>query len=131
MKKIGTAILGFALSAALATAAAAADLGGGPPRGSIKDAPYPAAPLYSWSGVYVGAHVGYGMRRGSVVFAGAAPTLASTFVPAIAEAAVFWQLLARDLARHGGPWATLPQRRIERHLGDLAAAGKGELVVVA
>jgi len=51
-------------------------------------------------------------------------------VPAIAEAAVFWQLLARDLARHGGPWATLPQRRIERQLGDLAADGKGELVIV-
>jgi len=77
-----------------------------------------------------GAHVGYGMRRGSVVFAGAAPGIPGTFVPAIAEAAVFWQLLARDLARHGGPWATLPQRRIERQLGDLAADGKGELVIV-
>jgi formylmethanofuran dehydrogenase subunit C len=39
-------------------------------------------------------------------------------------------LLARDLARHGGAWATLPQRRIERRLGDLAAGGKGELIVV-
>ena len=58
------------------------------------------------------------------------PALSATFVPAIAEAAVFWQLLARDLARHGGPWATLPQRRIERQLGDLAAGGKGELIVV-
>jgi len=77
-----------------------------------------------------GAHVGYGMRRGSVVFAGPAPGTSATFVPAIAEAAVFWQLLARDLARHGGPWATLPQRRIERHLGDLAAGGKGELIGV-
>ncbi|HSW27581.1 MAG TPA: formylmethanofuran dehydrogenase subunit C [Burkholderiaceae bacterium] len=76
-----------------------------------------------------GAHVGYGMRRGSVVFAGAAPGFSTTFVPAVAEAAVFWQLLARDLARHGGPWATLPQRRIERQLGDLAAGGKGELIV--
>jgi len=78
-----------------------------------------------------GAHVGYGMRRGSVVFAGAAPGTSATFVPAVAEATVFWQLLARDLARHGGPWATLPQRRIERRLGDLAAGGKGELIVVA
>jgi formylmethanofuran dehydrogenase subunit C len=77
-----------------------------------------------------GAHVGYGMRRGSVVFAGAAPAIAATFVPALAETAVFWQLLARDLARHGGTWATLPQRRIERQLGDLAAGGKGELIVV-
>ena len=77
-----------------------------------------------------GAHVGYGMRRGSVVFAGAAPAaIAPTFVPAGADAPVFWQLLARDLARAGGPFAALPGRRIERHLGDLAAAGKGELIL--
>ena len=82
------------------------------------------------------AHVGYGMRRGSVVFAretpetpDAAPDAAPTFVPAIAGAPVFWQLLARDLARHGGIFATLPSRRIERRLGDLAAGGKGELIV--
>ena len=82
----------------------------------------------------VGAHVGYGMRRGSVVFAretpDAAPDAAPTFVPAIAGAPVFWQLLARDLARHGGIFATLPSRRIERRLGDLAAGGKGELIAV-
>ena len=78
-----------------------------------------------------GAHVGYGMRRGSVVLAGAAPQIASTFVPALVDAAVFWQLLARDLARHGGPFASLPARRVTRHLGDLGAGGKGELIVVA
>ncbi len=77
-----------------------------------------------------GAHVGYGMRRGSIVFAGDAPAVAPTFVPANADAPVFWQLLARDLARHGGPFAGLPVRRIRRHLGDLAAAGKGELIIV-
>lgn len=78
-----------------------------------------------------GAHVGYGMRRGSVVFAGAAPAIPSTFVPAIAEAPVFWQLLARELARHGGPFAALPSRRITRWLGDLSAGGKGELILPA
>jgi formylmethanofuran dehydrogenase subunit C len=86
-----------------------------------------------------GAHVGYGMRRGSVVFAGAAsnsasnsaPAIAPTFVPALADAPVAWQLIARDLARHGGPFAGLPARRIGRHLGDLSADGKGELVVAA
>ena len=82
----------------------------------------------------VGVHVGYGMRRGSVVLAGAAPAgdsiIAPTFVPALVDAAVFWQLLARDLARHGGPFTTLPSRRIMRHLGDLGAGGKGELIVV-
>ena len=76
-----------------------------------------------------GAHAAYGMRRGSVVFAGAEPRIASTFVPAIAEAGVFWQLLARDLARHGGPFAALASRRAVRHLGDVSASGKGELIV--
>ncbi len=76
-----------------------------------------------------GAHVGYGMRRGSLVFAGAAPAIAPTFVPAISDAPVIWQLLARDLARHGGAFADLPARRVQRHLGDLAAGGKGELIV--
>ena len=76
--------------------------------------------------------VGYGMRRGSVVFAAGpdAARLAPTFLPAGAEAEVFWQLLARDLARHGGPFESLPRRRIERHLGDRGVGGKGELIVV-
>jgi formylmethanofuran dehydrogenase subunit C len=42
---------------------------------------------------------------------------------------VFWQLVARDLARHGGPFARLPSRVIERHLGDLATDGRGELIL--
>lgn len=77
-----------------------------------------------------GAHVGYGMRRGSLVFAGPAPTVAATFVPAVAGAPVFWQLLSRDLARHGGAFGSLAARGIDRHLGDVAAGGKGELIVV-
>jgi formylmethanofuran dehydrogenase subunit C len=76
-----------------------------------------------------GAHAGYGMRRGSIVFAGSAPSVAPTFVPALADAAVAWQLLARDIASHGGPFAGLPARRIVRHLGDLSADGRGELIV--
>lgn len=81
-------------------------------------------------GGMAGAHVGYGMRRGSVVFAGAAPAVPPTFVTANASAAVFWQLLARDLAARGGPFAGLAGRSVERHLGDLAAGGKGELILV-
>ena len=77
-----------------------------------------------------GAHVGYGMRRGSVVFASGAPPIAPTFVPALADAPVAWQLLARDLARHGGPFVDLDRRRTVRHLGDLAADGRGELILV-
>src|SRR6188474_3360786 len=42
-----------------AQAAVAADLGG-PPRRSVKDAPIPYGPVFSWTGVYVGAHIGYG-----------------------------------------------------------------------
>ena len=85
----------------------------------------------------VGAHVGYGMRRGSLVLL-QAPTIPATFVPAGAEAPVIWQLLARDLARlgdlggldaAGGVFANLPQRRIQRHLGDLAADGTGEIIL--
>ena len=77
-----------------------------------------------------GAHVGYGMRRGSIVFAGPAPEVSATFVPAVADAPVFWQLLSRDLARHGGAFGSLASRGIVRHLGDVAAGGKGELIVV-
>lgn len=77
-----------------------------------------------------GAHVGYGMRRGSIVFAGPAPVVSATFVPAVAGAPVFWQLLSRDLARHGGAFGSLATRGIDRHLGDVAASGKGELIVV-
>lgn len=78
-----------------------------------------------------GAHVGYGMRRGSVIFAGPAPAVPPTFVPALTGAEVMWQLLARDLALSGGPFGSLAGRRIQRHLGDVAAAGKGELIVVS
>jgi formylmethanofuran dehydrogenase subunit C len=77
-----------------------------------------------------GAHVGYGMRRGSVVFAASRCDVSPTFVPAIADVPVAWQLLARSLAKHGGPFEALPARRIVRHLGDLSAQGKGELIFV-
>jgi formylmethanofuran dehydrogenase subunit C len=78
-----------------------------------------------------GAHVAWGMRRGSVVFANETEVsdVPATFVPALGAADVFWQLLARDLARHGGPFAALAERRIERHLGDLAADGRGEIII--
>jgi formylmethanofuran dehydrogenase subunit C len=80
-----------------------------------------------------GAHAGYGMRRGSVLFATqpASSHSAETFQPALASADVFWQLLARDLARHGAPFAALASMRIERRLGDCAVGGKGELIFAA
>ncbi|HEU5294977.1 MAG TPA: formylmethanofuran dehydrogenase subunit C [Burkholderiaceae bacterium] len=76
-----------------------------------------------------GIHPGWGMRRGSIVFAGPAPVVAPTFVPLHSNADVFWQLLARDLAQFGGPFATLAQRRLRRHAGDVAMLGKGELLI--
>jgi formylmethanofuran dehydrogenase subunit C len=86
-------------------------------------------------GGYAGAHAGYGMRRGSIVFAEGAAALpdglamAPTFVPNPTATPVFWALLARALARHGGRFGDLPARRMVRHLGDLSADGKGELIV--
>lgn len=79
-----------------------------------------------------GAHAGYGMRRGSVVVLGdpdAGPP-APSFVPSQDDVTVFWRLLARDLARHGGAFADLPRRGIVRHRGDLAAGGLGEWIAV-
>ena len=85
-----------------------------------------------------GAHLGHAMHRGSVVFAGdgAAAALDAiaalpTFVRNRTPTPVFWALLARDLARHGGAFAALGQRGMERHLGDLSADGKGELIFVS
>lgn len=79
-----------------------------------------------------GAHPAWGMRRGSLVFATRderqRPQPSATFVPALVDAAVFWQLLSRDLARHGGAFAALPARPVRRWLGDLATDGKGELI---
>ena len=74
----------------------------------------------------VGAHCGYGMRRGSLVFAGPPPEPPPTFVATGHDFRVFWALLARSLAAHGGPFAGLAGWRPRRLVGDLAADGKGE-----
>lgn len=86
-----------------------------------------------------GAHCGYGMQRGTLVFAGAAPEVPTTFVPTTHDIRVFWALLARSLAYHGGPaggagaspFAGLAARMPRRFVGDLAADGKGEWLVAA
>lgn len=75
----------------------------------------------------LGTHPAYGMRRGTLVLAGAEPPEPPPgFVPAQDTVPVFWQLLARDLAPHGGPFAELPRRQPLRHRGDLAVDGRGE-----
>ena len=74
----------------------------------------------------VGAHCGYGMRRGTLVFAGPPPAVPSTFVATHQDIVVFWTLLRRSLAYHGGRFAALPARAPRRLVGDLAVDGKGE-----
>jgi formylmethanofuran dehydrogenase subunit C len=78
-----------------------------------------------------GAHAGWGMRRGTMVFAGAVPAPPPTFVAVHGDAPVFWQLLARDLARFGGPFAGLPGRGMQRLAGDVAVQGHGEWLLPA
>ncbi len=60
MKRLRVVFVSIAAAATVAQAAVAADLSG-PSRRSIKDGPitHAAAP-FSWTGLYVGAHVGYG-----------------------------------------------------------------------
>ena len=76
-----------------------------------------------------GAHVGYGMRRGSVVFAGlGAGGIAHLRAGGGRRAGI----LATAGARPGAARRCLRHaaaRGIERQLGDLAAGGKGELIV--
>jgi outer membrane immunogenic protein len=61
MRALRVALLAAAAAFAVVPSANAADLGGGPPRGGMKDAPYYAAPsVFSWTGFYIGAHLGYG-----------------------------------------------------------------------
>ena len=74
----------------------------------------------------VGAHCGYGMRRGTLVFAGPPPAVPSTFVATHQDVVVFWTLLRRSLAYHGGRFAALPARAPRRLVGDLVVDGKGE-----
>jgi formylmethanofuran dehydrogenase subunit C len=78
-----------------------------------------------------GAHPGYGMRRGSLVFATQAPRPPATFTRVFDLAPVAWQLIARDLARHGGVFASLPSRTVaQRWRGDRAAHGHGEWITL-
>jgi outer membrane immunogenic protein len=64
LKTLRSAVLAAVASVSVVHVAAAADLGG-PRRGSLKDTPVADAPVvyerpFSWSGLYIGAHVGYG-----------------------------------------------------------------------
>ena len=60
MKPLRVALLAAAAAFAIIPSAIAADLGGGPPRRSMKDVPYAAPSVFSWTGFYIGTHLGYG-----------------------------------------------------------------------
>jgi outer membrane immunogenic protein len=61
MRTKRTAFLALVAGALFTPAALAADLGGAPRRAVVSDEPYYAtAPRFSWTGLYIGAHVGYG-----------------------------------------------------------------------
>ncbi len=78
----------------------------------------------------VGAQPAFGMRRGSLVLLQARPTLGATFVETRHDFTVFWTLLARDLARFGGALARLNRHPPQRYAGDIAADGKGEVLLL-
>ena len=59
MRAKRSVFLALVASVAFTHAAAAADLGGAPRR-PINDEPLPYGPAFSWTGLYIGAHVGYG-----------------------------------------------------------------------
>lgn len=59
MKKLRSVVLAAIASFSFAPDLGAADLGGGPPRG-LKDGPVVYEQPFSWSGLYVGGHLGYG-----------------------------------------------------------------------
>jgi formylmethanofuran dehydrogenase subunit C len=75
-----------------------------------------------------GGHLAYGMRRGTVLCLGAHPPASSTFAATGHDIRVYWALLRRHLADGGGVFADLPAAPPNRHVGDLAAGDKGELL---
>ena len=78
-----------------------------------------------------GAHPGYLMRRGTVVLADRNAQLAPTFNHSGDYELLALQLLLRSLARYGDAFKSLARgtSRFSRWLGDLGAAGKGEIFV--
>ena len=59
MRTKGSVFLAIVAGVAFAQAAAAADLGSAPRR-PVHDESVPYGPAFSWTGLYIGTHVGYG-----------------------------------------------------------------------
>lgn len=76
------------------------------------------------------AGAGVLMRRGTLLLGAAPAALPPTFVPAGLPAdGVFLRLLARALREASAPAAACAARVQRRLLGDLAALGKGEILI--
>jgi outer membrane immunogenic protein len=68
MRTIRSIFLALLASVAFTQPSAAADLGGGPRR-PVYDAPLRHEPAFSWTGLYIGAHIGYGWSDADWQFA--------------------------------------------------------------
>jgi formylmethanofuran dehydrogenase subunit C len=78
----------------------------------------------------IGAHYGYGMRRGTLVLATPPAMLPATFVDGGRGFDVFWALLVRGLAAEPAPFSRLAADRLpRRYAGDLAVDGRGEILI--
>jgi len=80
-----------------------------------------------------GPRPGFGMQRGTLLIRTPGPEMLSTFVFAGALELGFLELLRRRVA-HLGSWLSQPDfssRRVSRYIGDRAADGRGEIVILA
>jgi formylmethanofuran dehydrogenase subunit C len=78
----------------------------------------------------IGAHYGYGMRRGTLVLATPPAPLPATFVDGGRGFDVFWALLVRSLAAEAAPFSRFSADRLpKRYAGDLAVDGRGEILI--
>jgi formylmethanofuran dehydrogenase subunit C len=78
----------------------------------------------------VGAHYGYGMRRGTLLLLREPERLPPTFTGGGHGFEVFWSLFVRSLGAQIAPFCALDPRVLpRRHAGDLAVDGRGELLI--
>jgi formylmethanofuran dehydrogenase subunit C len=79
----------------------------------------------------IGNSIGVGMRRGSLLLANEPAALPATFVDAGAHNLGFLALWVRQLRTLDSLFAHLDPacQRVHRHIGDLACAGQGEVLI--
>ncbi len=78
----------------------------------------------------VGAHLGYGMRRGTVLLMQTPARIGPTFTEGGHGYDVFWRLFSRMLARESPPFASLDAGSLpRRYASDVAVDGRGKLLI--